>query len=441
MAIVLALLLKAFIVEAYKIPTGSMQPTLMGDPQNGVFDRMLVDRFSLRVREPERFEVVVFRYPLDRSKNFVKRLVGMPGEELRIRYGDLWVRDGEEDEWRIVRRPRRVQEEHWRRLDPLQVETPLWRPLSAGADGWSFEGREIRARGEGRARYGPDGSPVVDDYFHGYPDALRPPPSVRHPRSGHHFVGDLRLTGRVTALPGLDWVTFDLTEGPWLYRARIPGPTGSDDAQPTLEIVRTDGSFQPRLVTAPPYRLPAARSVRFSFENLDDRLTLELDGREVLTSEVDPVAEQRAHAMLALGGEGADFADLMVWRDIYFTDMRGGSYQIPEGHYFMLGDNTQDSSDSREWSFARYRLPDGDLVRGNFRRGENPQLVVGRPGGPELWMVDEWGEMLRMPRSDVQELSPEDAPFVERSLIVGRAIAVFWPIQPQKSVWRLKWVR
>jgi len=44
MAIIVAVMLKYFIVEAYKIPTGSMQPTLMGNTETGIFDRILVDR-------------------------------------------------------------------------------------------------------------------------------------------------------------------------------------------------------------------------------------------------------------------------------------------------------------------------------------------------------------------------------------------------------------
>ena len=73
-AIIMAVVLKYFIVEAYKIPTGSMQPTLMGQPfdQNrdgrvdgGVFDRILVDKLSYHFRDPERWEIAVFRYPLE----------------------------------------------------------------------------------------------------------------------------------------------------------------------------------------------------------------------------------------------------------------------------------------------------------------------------------------------------------------------------------------
>ncbi|MFT5080210.1 MAG: signal peptidase I, partial [Planctomycetota bacterium] len=76
MAIVMAIVLKYFIVEAYRIPTGSMQPTLMGNSATGVYDRILVDKFTPVLRDPLRFETWVFRYPLDQSKNYVKRVVG-----------------------------------------------------------------------------------------------------------------------------------------------------------------------------------------------------------------------------------------------------------------------------------------------------------------------------------------------------------------------------
>ena len=101
LALVVAVLFKYFVVEAYRIPTGSMQPTLMGWSDRrggGVFDRVLVDKLCYHYRDPERFEVVVFHFPLDRSRSFVKRIVGMPGEELRIQRGDLFHRvDG--DDW------------------------------------------------------------------------------------------------------------------------------------------------------------------------------------------------------------------------------------------------------------------------------------------------------------------------------------------------------
>ena len=109
MAIIMAVLLKYFVIEAYKIPTGSMQPTLMGNDETGIHDRILVDKLSFHVRDPKRYEVVVFKYPLDRSKNFIKRIVGMPSEWLKVRNGDLWTRPDAESPYTILRRPKPVQ--------------------------------------------------------------------------------------------------------------------------------------------------------------------------------------------------------------------------------------------------------------------------------------------------------------------------------------------
>ena len=111
-AIVMALILKFFVIEAYKIPTGSMQPTLMGDEGSGVLDRILVDKLSYVFRDPARWEIVVFKYPLDLSKNYVKRLIGLPGERLAVADGNLWrSTDGTASslrgEWEILQKPKR----------------------------------------------------------------------------------------------------------------------------------------------------------------------------------------------------------------------------------------------------------------------------------------------------------------------------------------------
>jgi signal peptidase I len=96
-ATVLFLLVRAFFVEAYKIPSGSMEGTLL------VGDFLLVNKLAYgaevpftgrrlpRLREPARGDVVVFQWPEDLSKNFVKRLVGLPGDTLAMRDGILMV--------------------------------------------------------------------------------------------------------------------------------------------------------------------------------------------------------------------------------------------------------------------------------------------------------------------------------------------------------------
>lgn len=86
-AIILALIIRTFVVQAFKIPTGSMRPTLIED------DRILVNKFIYRFKRPERGDVVVFVSPEDKKKDFIKRLVGLPGENIEISNGTILVDD------------------------------------------------------------------------------------------------------------------------------------------------------------------------------------------------------------------------------------------------------------------------------------------------------------------------------------------------------------
>jgi hypothetical protein len=133
-----------------------------------------------------------------------------------------------------------------------------------------------------------------------------------------------------------------------------------------------------------------------------------------------------------------------VWRDIFY-ETRCGPIEVPAGSYYMLGDNTQDSSDSREWTFVVLETAGGDgpprRVRGNWRDGENPRLVGhGEDDGPLTYLVDEWGEKHWFARGAAERAAPELAPFVPRALIQGKALAVFWPLDPLRGIWRRKWV-
>ncbi len=84
-AFVLAMGIQTFIVKAYKIPTPSMVPTL------NVGDRLLVNRFIYRFKEPQRGDIIVFEWPEDRKKDFIKRLIGLPGETIEIANGIIYV--------------------------------------------------------------------------------------------------------------------------------------------------------------------------------------------------------------------------------------------------------------------------------------------------------------------------------------------------------------
>jgi len=89
-AVFLALFIRTFVIQAYKIPSGSMEPTLL------VGDHILVNKFIYGIKipfisktlipigKPKRGDIIVFKYPLDKRKDYIKRVIGLPGDEIRI---------------------------------------------------------------------------------------------------------------------------------------------------------------------------------------------------------------------------------------------------------------------------------------------------------------------------------------------------------------------
>lgn len=157
-AFILALLFRAFLAEAFVIPTGSMAPTLMGahkdlfcercqtryqtgaslerkepvtynvvvaticpncrhtnpldlanESNDGTFngDRILVSKFSYTLKDPDRWDVIVFKYPGNPKQNYIKRLVGLPNEAITVRHGDIYARplDADVSDNQILRKP------------------------------------------------------------------------------------------------------------------------------------------------------------------------------------------------------------------------------------------------------------------------------------------------------------------------------------------------
>jgi len=96
-AVAVALLLRAFVVEAFQIPSGSMIPTLE------VGDHIFVSKFAfglsvpftdtkiLQYAEPQRGDVIVFKYPLDHSIDYIKRVVGLPGDVVEMKQEELFI--------------------------------------------------------------------------------------------------------------------------------------------------------------------------------------------------------------------------------------------------------------------------------------------------------------------------------------------------------------
>ena len=84
-AVVLAFFIRYFIVELYLVDGPSMRPTLLNQ------ERLVVNKFIYRFRAPERGEVLVFRYPQDQSRDFIKRVIAVPGDTIEIKDGRVFV--------------------------------------------------------------------------------------------------------------------------------------------------------------------------------------------------------------------------------------------------------------------------------------------------------------------------------------------------------------
>jgi signal peptidase I len=83
--VMVVLLIRAFVAQAYNIPSGSMKPTLL------VGDFILVNKLVYRFSEPKRGDIVVFKYPIDPNIDFIKRIVALPGEQVEVRNNQVFI--------------------------------------------------------------------------------------------------------------------------------------------------------------------------------------------------------------------------------------------------------------------------------------------------------------------------------------------------------------
>ena len=208
-AFVMAFTFRAFVVEAFVIPTGSMAPTLLGahmdftspksgfdwsvgpwratpansqnynrvqtsvtvsDPMTGEKyshsklplasgDRILVLKYLYSIHDPKRYDVIVFKSPVTPQTNFIKRLTGLPGEQIAIVDGDIFRRNGSgppgegsadwsDQDWQLARKSERKQRSAWQPLydsayTPAAGERPFIPPWTPATQNWEVRGRRV----------------------------------------------------------------------------------------------------------------------------------------------------------------------------------------------------------------------------------------------------------------------------------------------------------
>ncbi len=367
-AMVLAFLFKTFEAEAFVIPTGSMAPTLMGrhkdvvcpkcgfaytasgseeadrngrersDPGYRVIactcpmcrftmsiepedpategpdpnpsysgDRIWVSKTAYQFGDPDRFDVIVFRYPEEAETYYIKRLIGLPEETVKIRHGDIYVKGPKDKDFGIVRKPpdkllamaQVVHDNDYVSQELIDRDWPVrWQEWGLSGDPhWTISDDTRTYRADGKApgvawiryehtvpsdaewfpQHFPPGlskprPQLITDFYGFNTDILRRDGRAQPQSLGLHWVGDLLLQCQLDVESDQGAVLLDLVKGGRHFGCEIEVATG----KATLSISGLN-DWHPTATTA--VRGPGRHEVTFA--NADRELVLWIDGRPV----------------------------------------------------------------------------------------------------------------------------------------------------------------
>lgn len=419
-------------------------------------DRILVEKLAYDFAEPRRWDVIVFKYPEDAKTAYIKRLVGLPGETVTIAAGDIWTsRDRQQPA--IARKPpdrmrAMLQTVHDSRFVAEALRSAGWPDAWSN---WSKEGDKPRwnTSDSGRSYSVTATEPAMLRWRRFLPPKLAPgqrPAAAPEPvlvgdfqpynqgreylglhRSdkhaclldGAHWVGDLAIECQLESIDGTGVVTFDLVKAGIRHVCSIDLATGS------ARLAREgDEPVHGTAVTS----VRGKGSWKILFANVDDEISLAVNGRRVSTegettwrrNPVDAVdaspsvissrpgdtrSDDLAPAGITVTGGSVRVADMAILRDIYYISssldraLRGHEdedpfvdYDLLEDQFFVLGDNSSASRDCRAWG-----TPEAPLHHVDRRLLVGRALVVWWPHAvPTSWNVkmgERCGWELRLP--------------------------------------------
>ncbi len=465
-AFIMALVIRCFCIEVFKIPSSSMEPTLLGDvssdkhprescpfrdyhvPLNSSTasgDRIMVTKYFYAFSPVERFDVLVFKFPLNQAKNFIKRVVGLPDEDLKIYHGNLYVRGKDETKFRIARRTLRTQDSIW--IDPAK-----------GTNGYLAKPEDFR-----------------DNWVPGtLPDGKKHAESVvaEGELSTQEKDGERSVQFSYKSRSLDDNSGKDVDDVRIVFDFEITSPKG----QVFAEVVNAYGRFEARLDTegesqlryhkpgsekSQPTDIVPLKDVRLT---MDKRLKLELsifdgmayvrvnDGERArfpfIETREDLRENEAPDRKIAFGTRGLTFRakNLSLGRDIYYRgrglDREHALHEdevthIPPQHYLMMGDNVANSHDSRAWVKRTFHMKDGrtivcedqQIVRSyssDFLK--NLQEKFHLPRTPDLGIDgDEHGNEVALFENEIESQKTEEFRWVHEKFIVGKALWIWWP--------------
>jgi signal peptidase I len=437
------------------------QATLADAPTfNG--DRILVMKFIYDMpflpgaSDPRRWDVVVFRYPEEPEVSYIKRLVGLPGEELRVWHGDIYIKPPGGTEFRLERKPLR----HQRAMEMMVYDDthraialkdrPEWRRWASPS--WKEDEKDA---GTFVASAGP-GQEAELRYRHLVPDPEqwdaiqndrslpRPPrPTLitdfysyntnltadsRGDFDGSwmqpHWVGDLSLAANLKVDAPGGSVRFDLVKGGVVNRCEIDLTTGIA----TLRHGETTLGQGPSGVVG-----KGRHAIRFA--NIDGRLTLEVDGRATFGDGLVyddgsnpppvPAPADLSPAGITAVGSSIKVSGLVLKRDIYYTLNPGQSDfgnlwdERDPRNAIELFDNLADPS---RFAFLQQLQPK------DYPIGQDRFLMLG-DNSPMSRDSRGWRNEDRYdPDTDRGwDRSGRESWEVPRALMTGKAFFVYWP--------------
>jgi len=458
-AFIMALVIRCFCIEVFKIPSSSMEPTLLGDisenhSRNGCpfenyhvspgGDRIMVTKYFYSFSPIERYDVLVFKFPLNHAKNFIKRVVGLPEEWLKIHRGNLFVSKEEKGTYQIARRTLRTQDSIW--IEPQETNHFLAKD-EAFWKSWQQEvvtGRRAQAKAEIR-----DGELVTQEVSgerslsFTYRNQFLNDGNTSQPVDDQRIVFEFELTspkGQVFAEIVNAYGRFEVvldTEGTsWLHHYP-PDKAGTVTSQPTGKSDLKD------------LQLSMDRRVKLELSTFDGVAYVRInDGERARITFIDKFEDIREDATLsrriAFGSRGATIRmkNLALGRDIFYKgkDGREGAIRddepvhIDKGQYLMMGDNVANSHDSRAWIEETFELKDGRRVVCEHQQvnymdiRERLKKKYNLPELPDYGIDgDVDGNEVAIFQEQIQNRTTRPFHFVEERFIVGKALWIWWP--------------
>ena len=369
---------------------------------------------------PTRWDVVVFKVPTDGQTNYIKRLIGLPGEKIELIDGDVFVND------QIARKTSDAQKSLWfpyydhdhppRKPSSRANYYPRWVPLTPDSPWSELTGRVLSFSGRDSARAeiqfatdtkNPTWAGLVQDVYsyNEPPVTVSPPPHIQYPRPAYqyHIVKDVRLSAEIefTGAAEGGYVEFSTSNHEHRFYARL-----TPDGHVSLQYAR---NRETQRETWGQWQIPhPGRPVRVALSHADGLVAIEIDGHPVAELQSTPAqyeftptiartqagAPQTPTVQIAAEHVQATFRHILIERDVYYTsDVRRGAESayavmgnpivLGPQDYFMLGDNSPNSLDAR-FAFAQGHNPVGPHlqqaeVQGRFQRGTVPaNQLLGR---------------------------------------------------------------